>query len=174
MQYKTHRKYHHQTPTDYNTETVSVYTSKNVKTKDANSSAQHEENITERPVGSFVTLLRHHHLHTRYHGNQTISQRFRHIIKPDDSSQLLARPNQTLTELKVQRIITRRTASTDRTARRQFQATGQPVSRTQASDAMTSRLPRYETKCVQRRCFQCGSVPLRSDVNGTELPPANV
>jgi len=31
---------------------------------------------------------------------------------------------------------------TDRTARRQFQATGQPVSRTQASDAMTSRLPR--------------------------------
>ena len=36
----------------------------------------------------------------------------------------------------------------DRTARRQFQATGQPVSRTQASDAMTSRLPRYETKYV--------------------------
>jgi len=58
MQYKTHRKYHHQTPTDYNTETVSVYSSKkNVKTKDANSSAQHEENITERPVGSFVTVL---------------------------------------------------------------------------------------------------------------------
>jgi len=37
---------------------------------------------------------------------------------------------------------TRRPASADRTARRQFQATGQPVSRTQASDAMTSRLPR--------------------------------
>jgi len=36
----------------------------------------------------------------------------------------------------------------DRTARRQFQATGQPVSRTQASGAMTSRLPRYEAKCV--------------------------
>ena len=65
-------------------------------------------------------------------------------------------------------------ASADRTARRQFQATGQPVSRTQASDAMTSRLPRYEAKCVrtQRRCFQCGSVPLRSDIKGTELPPA--
>jgi len=52
--------------------------------------------------------------------------------------------------------ITRRPASADSTARRQFQATGQPVSRTQASDAMTSRLPRYESKCVQRRYFQCG------------------
>ena len=69
---------------------------------------------------------------------------------------------------------TRRPASADRTARRQFQATGQPVSRTQASDAMTSRLPRCEAKCVQRRCFQCRSVPLRSDIKGTELPPANV
>jgi len=39
---------------------------------------------------------------------------------------------------------------------------------------MTSRLPRYEAKCVQRRCFQCGSVPLRSDIKGTELPPSNV
>ena len=62
----------------------------------------------------------------------------------------------------------KRPASADRTARRQFQATGQPVSRTQA-DAMTSRLPRYEAKCVQRRCFQCGSVRLRSDIKGTEL-----
>jgi len=70
---------------------------------------------------------------------------------------------------------TRRPASsTDRTARRQFQATGQPVSWMQASDAMTSRLPRYEAKCVQRRCFQCGSVPLRSDIKGMELPPANI
>jgi len=43
---------------------------------------------------------------------------------------------------------------------RQLQATGQPVIRMQASDAMTSRLPRYEAKCVQRRCFQRGSVPL--------------
>jgi len=89
---------------------------------------------------------------------------------------------------------TRRPASADRTARRQFQVTVQPVSRTQASDAMTSRLPRYEAKCVQRRCFQCGSVPLVlwflsssssffflfflawsqrsqiSDIKGTELP----
>ena len=40
--------------------------------------------------------------------------------------------------------------------RGQFQVTGQPVSRTQASDAMTSRLPRYEAKCVQRRCFHAG------------------
>ena len=66
--------------------------------------------------------------------------------------------------------ITRRPASADTTARGQFQATGQPVSWTQASDAMTSRLPRYEAKCVQRRCFQCGSVALRSDTRGTELP----
>jgi len=43
---------------------------------------------------------------------------------------------------------TRRPASADRTARRQFQATGQPVSRMQANDTMTSRLPRYEAKCV--------------------------
>jgi len=35
--------------------------------------------------------------------------------------------------------------------RRQFQATGQPVSRTQASDAM-----RYEVKCVQHKYFQWG------------------
>ena len=69
---------------------------------------------------------------------------------------------------------TRRPASADRTARRQFQATGQPVSQTQASDAIKSRLLRYEAKCVQRRCFQCGSVPLRSDIKGTELPPANI
>jgi len=69
---------------------------------------------------------------------------------------------------------TRRPASADTTERRQFQATGQPVSRTQASDAMTSRLPRYEAKCVQCRCFQCWSVPLRSDIKGTELGPANI
>jgi len=39
---------------------------------------------------------------------------------------------------------------------------------------MTSQLPCYEAKCVQRRCFKCGSVPLRSDIKGTELPPANI
>ena len=61
-------------------------------------------------------------------------------------------------------LFTRTPASADRTARVQFQATGQSVSRTQASDAMTSRMPPYEVKCVQRRCFQCGSVPLRSDI----------
>jgi len=65
---------------------------------------------------------------------------------------------------------TRRPVFADRTARRKFKATGQPVSRTQASDAMTSRLPRYEAKYVQRTCFQWGSVPLRSDIKGTELP----
>jgi len=51
--------------------------------------------------------------------------------------------------------------------------TGQPVSRTQASDA-SGWLPCYEAKCVQRTCFQWGSVPLRSDNKGTELPPANI
>jgi len=58
--------------------------------------------------------------------------------------------------------------------------TVQPVSRTQASDAMTPllsggswRLSRYEAKCVQRTCFQWRSVPLCSDIKGTELPPAN-
>jgi len=71
-------------------------------------------------------------------------------------------------------VCTRRPESNDRTARRQFQATGQPMSWTQASDAMTSRLPRYEAKRVQRRCFQCGSVPLCSDIKGTELPAANI
>jgi len=69
---------------------------------------------------------------------------------------------------------TRRPASADRAARRQFQATGQLVSGTQANDVMTSRLPRYEAKCVQPRCFQCGSVPLRSDIKGTELSTANI
>jgi len=54
---------------------------------------------------------------------------------------------------------TRRPASADRKARRQFQATGQPVSQMQASDAMTSRLPRYVAKCVQRRCFQKVDAP---------------
>jgi len=68
---------------------------------------------------------------------------------------------------------TRRPVSADRIACRQFQATGQPVSQRQDSDAMTSRLPRYEAKCVQCRCFQWGSIPLRSDIKGTELPPAN-
>jgi len=33
MQYKTHRKYYPHTPTDYNTKTVSVYTSKKRKNK---------------------------------------------------------------------------------------------------------------------------------------------
>ena len=57
---------------------------------------------------------------------------------------------------------TGRPASADWTAPRQFEATGQPVSRTQASNAMTSRLPRYEAKCVQCRYFQCETVPLHS------------
>jgi len=70
---------------------------------------------------------------------------------------------------------TRRPASADRTARRQISGYW-PTSESNAdySDAMTSRLPHYDAKCVQRKCFQWGSVPLRSDIKGTELPPANI
>jgi len=48
--------------------------------------------------------------------------------------------------------------------------TGQPMSRTQASDATSGRLPHYKAKGVQHMRFQWGSVPLRSDIKGTELP----
>ena len=47
---------------------------------------------------------------------------------------------------------TRRPASADRTARRQFQAIGQPVSRTQASDAMTSRC-----RTMRRSVYNAGA-----------------
>ena len=70
---------------------------------------------------------------------------------------------------------TRRPASADRTACRQFQATGQPLSRTQASDAMMSRLPRYEVKCVQRRWvlpMRVGPFAFRYQGNGAT--PANI
>jgi len=63
---------------------------------------------------------------------------------------------------------TRRPASADRTARRQFQATGQPVSRTQASHAMTSRLPSYKAKCVQR------NGPFAFKYQGNGATPANI
>ena len=99
------------------------------------------------------------------------------VLDPADQSVPGLRPGATRRTLSsgcCTTVRTRRPASADRTARRQFQATGQPVSRTQASDAITSRLPRYEAKCMQRRCFECGSVPLRSDVKGTELHPANI
>ena len=51
---------------------------------------------------------------------------------------------------------TRRPASADRTARRQFEVTGQPVSRTQASDSMTSRLPRYEARVCNAGASNAG------------------
>jgi len=38
----------------------------------------------------------------------------------------------------------------------------------------TVEITGYEAKCVQCTCFQWGSVPLRSDIKGTELPPANI
>ena len=80
----------------------------------------------------------------------------------------------TALEYVLKSLLKRRPASTHRTARHQFQATGQPVRRTQASDTITSRLLHYEAKCAQRRCLQWGSVPLRSDIQGTELRPANI
>ena len=43
------------------------------------------------------------------------------------------KPVAVLTEMQVPLKVTRRPASADRTARRQFQATGQPVSRMQAT-----------------------------------------
>jgi len=64
---------------------------------------------------------------------------------------------------------TRRPASADRTARRQFQATGQPVSRTQASHPMTSRLSRYEAKLVcatQVLPMRVGPFAIRYQGNG--------
>jgi len=62
---------------------------------------------------------------------------------------------------------TRRPASADRTARRQFQAIGQPVSRTQASDAVTSRLPRFEAKCAtQVLPMRVGPFAFRYQGNG--------
>jgi len=91
----------------------------------------------------------------------------------DLSANLRCRSETCCTRLAEIQDVTRRPASADRTASRQFQATGHPVSRTHDRDAMTSRLPHYEAKCVQHRCFQCGSVPLRSDIKGTELPSAN-
>jgi len=51
--------------------------------------------------------------------------------------------------------------------------TGQPLSQTQANDD-SGQLPRYEAKCVQCMRFQWGSVPLRADIKGMELPPANI
>ena len=52
--------------------------------------------------------------------------------------------------------ITRKPASADTTARRQFQATGQPVSRTQASDAMTSRMPAMSRSVWNAGAFNAG------------------
>jgi len=47
---------------------------------------------------------------------------------------------------------TRRPAFADRTERRQFQAIGQPVSQTQASDAMTSRLLHLMDDLLESPC----------------------
>jgi len=58
----------------------------------------------------------------------------------------------------------------DMTARRQFQATGQLVSRTQASDA-SGRLPRYEAKWVQRTRFQWRVGPFAFRYQGDGATP---
>jgi len=52
--------------------------------------------------------------------------------------------------------------------------TGQPVSRTQASDAIVGGCRAMWRSVCKARASNGGSVPLRSDVKGTELPPANV
>jgi len=67
-------------------------------------------------------------------------------------------------------LFTRRPASADRTARRQFQATGQPVIRTQASDTMTSRLPRYEAKCATQ-VLPMGVAPFAFRYQGNAATP---
>ena len=107
-----------------------------------------------------------HFLLVAYSNNVSLLHRSSDIItfRIHDCLVTLRSPSVSLQQLVS---VTRRPASADRTAR-------QPVSRTQASDAMTPRLPRYEAKCMQRRCFQCRSVPLRSDIKGTEQPPANI
>jgi len=51
--------------------------------------------------------------------------------------------------------------------------TGQPASRTQASDA-SGRLPRYEAKCVQRTRFHWGRSLCVQLSREPELPPANI
>jgi len=62
----------------------------------------------------------------------------------------------------------------DQTIDPTVEITGQPVSRTQASDA-SGRLPHYEAKCVEHAVpMGRGSVPLRADIKGIELPPANI
>jgi len=48
--------------------------------------------------------------------------------------------------------------------------TGQPVSRTQASDA-SGRLPRYEAKCVERTRFQWGVGPFACRYQGNGAAP---
>jgi len=69
---------------------------------------------------------------------------------------------------------TRRPASTDRTACRQFQATGQPVSRTQASDAMTVTAAALSGKVCATQVLPMWVGPFAFRFKGTELPPANI
>ena len=73
--------------------------------------------------------------------------------------------------LLVSEIQTRRPASNDRTVHRQFQATGQPVSRTHASDAMTSRLPRYKAKCGATQVLPMRVVPFAFRYQGNRATP---
>ena len=68
----------------------------------------------------------------------------------------------------------RRPASADRTARRQFQATGQPVSRTQASDAMTSRYRAMGRSVCNAGASNRGRSICVQISREPELPPANI
>jgi len=77
--------------------------------------------INDFGITALTTYLRH--LGSYYHGHLQL------VLPAGDVSTALYRKAIVLPLLK-----TRRPASADRTARRQFQATGQLVSRTQASE----------------------------------------
>jgi len=75
-------------------------------------------------------------------------------------------------------ILTRRPASADRTARRLGQVVEVNVAQHDTDDQYNATVDRWSCHLPNRNkqctCFQCGSLPLRSDIKGTELPPANI
>ena len=94
-----------------------------------------------------------------YHKSCSAEPNHRNFIRANSSAavqRVLSCDHSWLTKHWALWYFTRRPASADRTACRQFQATGQPVSRTQASNTMTSRLLRYEAKCVKPGASNAG------------------
>jgi len=90
-----------------------------------------------------------------------------YITKPKPNSNPNTNPNHNI------RTITRRPTSADRTARRQFQATDQPVSQTQASDAMTSWLPCWGEVCATQ-VLPMGVGPFAFRYQGNGATPDNI